>query len=311
MPCISVIIPLYNKEPYIERAVCSALSQSFKDFELIVVNDGSTDKGLEKVMTINDKRIKIIDQANSGVSVARNRGIEESRAELIAFLDADDEWAPDYLETIMRLVSKFPGASVFATNYFFCGRKKRIAVVRALPNTFTEGLLDNYYLVAAQSDPPLWTSAVIVRKAAIEAVGGFPVGVTIGEDLLMWARLAARYRIAYTSQPKACFWHPLIVDDRPGRVPAVPDIVGKGLWDLFDGADKGCPAGLKSYIALWHTMRASIYLQLPDSKSARAELQKAFHLNGLNMKWLFFFMLSLLPERAGKWLLVIRQKMQT
>ncbi|MDA8106173.1 MAG: glycosyltransferase family A protein [Nitrospiraceae bacterium] len=110
-------MPLYNKEDEVDRAVRSVLNQTVSDFELVIVNDGSTDKGPQVVRAIEDQRIRIVDQTNQGVSAARNRGIEEASAELIAFLDADDEWMPDFLETIIDLKEKFPCCKVFATRY--------------------------------------------------------------------------------------------------------------------------------------------------------------------------------------------------
>ena len=94
---ISVIIPLYNKEDYISRAIDSVLRQTFKDFELIIVNDGSTDQGPGIARNFHDRRIRVIDQQNSGEGAARNRGVAEARAELVAFLDADDEWESSFL----------------------------------------------------------------------------------------------------------------------------------------------------------------------------------------------------------------------
>ncbi|MGB9938210.1 glycosyltransferase family 2 protein [Methanosarcina sp.] len=100
---VSVVIPVYNKEPHVKRALRSVLNQTVQDFEMIVINDRSTDKSLQEVKSFSDPRIRLISQENSGVSIACNRGIDEAKSELIAFLDADDEWIPDYLETILRL----------------------------------------------------------------------------------------------------------------------------------------------------------------------------------------------------------------
>ena len=115
----SVVIPLYNKEALIEQTVERVLLQTYQDFEVIVVDDGSTDKGVEVVKEFDDKRIRIIQQENQGVSAARNKGIEESQGEYIAFLDADDKWETDYLETQHCLIKKYPKCSVYATNYKF------------------------------------------------------------------------------------------------------------------------------------------------------------------------------------------------
>ena len=115
----SIVIPLYNKENLIEYSIRSILSQTFQDFEIIVVNDGSTDNSVSIAESVMDSRIRIINQTNAGVSAARNRGIKEARYNLIAFMDADDEWKPDYLDTQYRLIQKYPECSVFACNYEF------------------------------------------------------------------------------------------------------------------------------------------------------------------------------------------------
>ena len=116
---ISVVIPLYNKERYIERAVYSVLSQTFQQFEIVIVNDGSTDGSVSVIERMNNPLIRLIHQKNGGVSAARNRGIEEARFEYIAFLDADDEWKENHLEVIAGLIRKFPECGVFGTSYYY------------------------------------------------------------------------------------------------------------------------------------------------------------------------------------------------
>ena len=138
-----------------------------------------------------------------------------------------------------------------------------------------EGMLREYFSVAAQSDPPLWTSAVAVTKDAIEAVGGFPIGVSSGEDLLTWARLAARFSIAYSMEPCAIHYNPQSVADRPGRIPQEPDTVGDALRCLLNQVDPVIVPGLKRYIALWHRMRAVIFFQLGDKENVRREVREA------------------------------------
>jgi glycosyltransferase involved in cell wall biosynthesis len=296
---VSVVMPLYNKEHEVTRAIKSVLSQTFTDFELIVINDGSTDEGPDIVRSFNDSRIKVVDQPNAGVSAARNKGITEASADLIAFLDADDEWEPDFLETIIRLRDKFASCAVFATNYFFCRSKeyRRPTIIRGLPPGFKEGILTDYFVIAARSDPPLWSSAVAVEKKAIEIVGGFPVGVVAGEDLLTWARLAAKYDIAFSIEPKAYHWEPVELSDRPGRVPNRPDIVGEELELLLRTCTAHKSKGLNDYVALWHRMRASIYIRLGRRWSALKEIQKAAYFSGVNLKLFAYSILAVLPKR--------------
>jgi len=296
---VSVIITLYNKQNEVSRSIKSILAQTFTDFEVIVVNDGSTDKGPEIVKAINDARIRIIDQPKAGVSAARNRGISEAQADLIAFLDADDEWEPDFLETIIHLRNTFLSCDVFATNYSVrrANNYSRPTIVRGLPNEFREGILTDYFKIASQSNPPLCSSAIAVTKKAIQSVGGFPVGVTSGEDLLTWAKLAVRYDIAYTMEPKAYFWDPVELSDRPRRIPDERDIVGRELEVLLNTDIGAKSKGLNDYVALWYRMRASIYIRLGRRWSALKEIQKAAFFSGVNLKLFAYSVLAVLPKR--------------
>jgi len=117
MSKITVIIPLFNKEKYITRALSSVLKQTMQDFEIIVVDDGSTDRGAQKVRMMEDHRIKLMQQPNRGVSAARNVGVQEAKTDIVAFLDADDEWTSEFLETILHLRDVYPGAGLYATAY--------------------------------------------------------------------------------------------------------------------------------------------------------------------------------------------------
>lgn len=151
---VSVVIPFYNKGPYIVRALTSVLAQTLQDFEVIVVDDGSTDGGAGRVMGFGDPRNRLIRQENRGVSAARYRGIEAARAELVAFLDADDEWMPRHLEALLRLREKCPQAGAYGTAYLL---KESDSTVRApsysaaTPPEPWEGLLSNYFRNAIPS----------------------------------------------------------------------------------------------------------------------------------------------------------------
>lgn len=204
---ISIVIPLYNKEKQFAATLHSVFSQTYTDYEIIVVNDGSTDGSASVVESLHDPRIRLIHQANAGVSAARNLGISEARGEYIAFLDADDLWKPEYLETIVSLIRKYPDCDVFATDYEFIDSNGNIkkTIVNKIPFNNTDGILTNYFDVASCSTPPLWTSATVASKKALQTICGFPLGIKSGEDLLTWARLAAIYKIAYSRNSLAAF----------------------------------------------------------------------------------------------------------
>lgn len=119
MPFFSVVIPLYNKEHFVENTIQSVLNQTYTDFEIIIVNDGSTDNSLEIVNKNIEsfKDAKIINQENKGLSATRNKGVIRAKGEVIAFLDADDMWHPDFLKHIYNLYITFPEASLYGTDY--------------------------------------------------------------------------------------------------------------------------------------------------------------------------------------------------
>lgn len=195
----SVVIPLYNKGLYIERALDSVLAQIVQDFEIIVVDDGSTDEGPSLVKNFSDPRIKLIRQKNSGVSAARNRGIKQANAELIAFLDADDEWKPSFLETIWGLHQRFPNVGVYATAYEFRlpNGKTILPYFEAIPPPPWEGIMPSYFR-SALGPLPVWSSAVCVPKRIFTKIGKFCVGEALGEDIDMWARIALEYPISFS-----------------------------------------------------------------------------------------------------------------
>lgn len=247
----SIIVPLYNKEKVISDTFRSILNQTYSDFEVVVVNDGSTDKSVDIVKGFNDERIRIVEQANSGVSSARNRGISEAKYEFLAFIDADDIWEKDYLETQKKLIDMFPECSVFACNYYLkqIGKDRTQARILGLKSNDENFVLDNYFEVASRAAPPLWTSAVVVRKCAMIEVGGFMTGVKSGEDLLAWARLAVKNRIAFCRQPKAVYMQGY----SNLRLPEKVDLVGKQFEILF--RNNRDVRHLRKYVSFWYKMR--------------------------------------------------------
>jgi glycosyltransferase involved in cell wall biosynthesis len=200
VPAVSVVIPLFNKGPYIGRALRSVFKQTFQDLEVIVVDDGSSDDGGNVVTNFNDPRITLIRQENRGVSVARNRGIAAARAELIAFLDADDEWFPDHLETLIRLRNKFPRSGAYATAVLLKteGSDYKMAPFAEIPKAPWEGVLPNYFRAAAMGNPPVSSTTVAIPRAVLTDMKGFSEEAWWGEDTDLWGRIALRYSIAFS-----------------------------------------------------------------------------------------------------------------
>ena len=298
---ISVVIPLYNKQRQIADTLRSVLWQSFRDFEIVVVNDGSSDGSMAAAEAVHDARIRIIHQENAGVSAARNRGIAESRYELIAFLDADDHWMPDYLQTQYELIQKYPECSVWACDYEFVHSDGSVhpTCIRKLPFAGEDGILSNYFEVASCSHPPICSISIVVRKCALQAIGGFPVGIQWGEDLLTWARLAFSYQLAYSRRVLASY--SFAPTDAAARLPrdieVVPDEVGTQLVAMRERTDdRKRRRELGLYIAFWFKMRAHINIVWGNEKAARKNAGYAIIYQWSNLKAWIILCLSLLPE---------------
>lgn len=294
---ISVVIPLYNKESQIGQTIRSVLKQSFQDFEIVVVDDGSTDASVAEVKKIDDSRIRIVSQTNAGVSAARNRGIAEAKGEFIALLDGDDEWKPDYLATQSELAGKYPECDVFATDYEFRSAEGKTTptVIRRLPFDSEDGILTNYFEVAANSHPPICSISIMTRKGIFESISGFPLGIRSGEDLLTWARLACRYKIAYSRKPLAVFnVEGYNIKEKPKREPSEKDLVGENLMALLKEYDA---PKLRSYISQWHKMRSSVYMRLRMRRQSVREALTGLRFNPFNYKLYAYVILNLIPQR--------------
>lgn len=308
---ISVVIPLYNKEKQIANTLRSVFAQTYTDYEIIVVNDGSTDNSVAAVESLNDPRIRLIHQKNAGVSAARNRGIEEARGEYIALLDGDDEWKPIFLESMLALAKKYPSCNVFAGNYTQVddSGKQSATVINGLAFNGSDGILDNYFTVAAQSNPPVWSSCVMTTKAVFDSVEGFPVGVRSGEDLLTWARIACKYKIAYTKLPLAYYnmGEGYNFSKLPPRSQDNNDPVGIGLNELL--TNYNTIPGLRQYISLWHKMRASVALRYGEIRETFHESVIALKYNHRNYKVVPFMILAILPKPLRNKIISLRNYM--
>ena len=215
----SVIIPLYNKAPYIRKALESVFAQTYTDYELIVVDDGSTDdsariaeeyirevRGAENsgaetnAYNLSPINYKLIRQANSGVSAARNNGVAQAIGDYIAFLDADDWWEPTYLERMAQLIEDYPEAGLYACNYVYY-KPGKTHVALDIPTGYI-----NYPKAYCESGAmPVWTGATIILRAVFDEMGGFPVGIKLGEDFLLWAKTALHYPVAFLNEPLAYY----------------------------------------------------------------------------------------------------------
>ena len=201
----SIVIPLYNKANFVSQTIYSVLNQTYQNFEIIIVNDSSTDNSLDVVKQIKDSRIKIYTKKNGGVSAARNYGIRKANYDYIVFLDADDLWEKDFLFSINELIETHSTAGMFCTGFYKI--KKNIKkYVSIYPNDGKVRIITNYCKeVMSHGITPCWTSAICIKKNVFLDVGFFPEGISSAEDLDMWLRVGLKYPIAYLSSPKAIY----------------------------------------------------------------------------------------------------------
>jgi glycosyltransferase involved in cell wall biosynthesis len=183
----SVVIPLYNKELSISNTIQSVLNQTFQEFEIVIVNDGSTDNSVKEVEKFDDKRIRLIHQENKGVSAARNRGIKEAKYEWIAFLDGDDLWMENHLEEMTRLVYKYPQSKFLITSF------ERSDKVSKTPLKEISDYIERDYFSRMLKDHIVATGAIVIHEDVVQTVGVFDEKLAVGEDLDYWARIAKQY----------------------------------------------------------------------------------------------------------------------
>lgn len=196
---ISVVIPLYNKSSSVLKTIESVQRQSFQDFEIIVVDDGSTDRSYEVVEPIqsSDSRLSLFKKTNGGVCSARNLGIKKSKGEFIALLDADDIWDKDYLQEQMRMVSDFPNCGMWGINY---GETIGGSIIRDVPTGLPKGfrgIIENYFQIPGRISDLFCSSSVLIRKTVFDTVGMFDERIRYAEDSDMWFRIIARFPVAF------------------------------------------------------------------------------------------------------------------
>lgn len=275
---ISVIIPLYNKEKYIQRTIESALKQETPADEILVIDDGSTDRSADIVRSIKDPRIRLIQQQNAGECAARNRGLAEARNDLVALLDADDEWKPGFLTHIQRLSNNFPDCGIYATAFNVCGPNGILPSRKhpLIPSEPWIGILPNFF-ETLQHKLPFFPSSVALMKEYCLKAGGFPAGVKRGGDLIMWIRMGISFPIAYSpsrqvlyhteAENRACDVFPSL--EEPAHAKEIIDLLDQGLVpaDLVDQ--------LREYYYLANIRKAKELIDFGDIKTARTLLQKA------------------------------------
>lgn len=195
---ISIVIPLYNKAQSIANTIRCIQQQTYQDFEIVVVNDGSTDQSENVVALIPDNRIKLYNKSNGGVSSARNYGIQKAKYEYIAFLDADDYWDKDYLLEQTKMIADFPNATLWGINFAEVTEGNKL--IRKLPTGLIEGYrgyVENYFNMSDRISDLFCSSSVVIRKDIFTTTGVFDERIKYSEDIDMWYRIIVNFPVAF------------------------------------------------------------------------------------------------------------------
>lgn len=274
MPTISIIIPAYNAENTILKTIESVQQQSFSDFELIIINDGSTDRTLELLHKVTDDRLKIFSYANAGVSVARNRGIDHARGEFIAFLDTDDLWTQDKLLLQLAALRKHPEAGVaYSWTHFLDQQGESIYAGNPVcfqGDVYTKLLVWNF--LYSGSNP-------LIRRQALEHIQFDPT-LTHGEDWELYLRLAARWHFVVV--PKA----QILYRQTSGSASSKIEVMEKGVLTVIAKVFSTVPSELQylknQSLAHLYQFLSHLYIKrtpsLGEANQASQNLQKAIRL---------------------------------
>ena len=274
----SVIIPLYNKAPYVAKAVASVLSQTFTDYELVIMDDGSKDDSYDVASKVikGHSNCYLYKQENAGVSMARNNAVALSHGAFLCFLDADDWWEPTFLEEVSKLIEEFPDAGIFGTNYIIVNEtnhRTRVASV-GVEDGFDKGYVNYCRVYAKTMYMPLWTGAVSIPRKVFDEMQGFPKGIKLGEDFLLWIRIALKYKVVFLNKPLAYYNQDVDVANR--GVGKLHDPKCHMLWNVgfLENEEKNNP----DYKRLIDNLRTysllPYYLSTEYREVARQELRK-------------------------------------
>ncbi|AWW32530.1 glycosyltransferase family 2 protein [Echinicola strongylocentroti] len=294
----SIVIPLYNKEENISKTLASVQEQSYTDYEIVIVNDGSTDNSVKKVEEVNDHRIKLYHKKNGGVSDARNFGIEKAKNPYIVFLDADDLWKPNYLEEMALIIQEYPEAGMYNCAHSVIYKGKAYD----MDHDIKRGIIENYFKTCL-THVIAWTSATIVRKDVFDKVGGFPVGMISGEDVYTWAKIALQYPVAF---------HP---DSLTIYIKQDETIVGrsnkkdncKESWqDLFQEGNND----VNKYIAMKAILKGTRYAwggYLSESRKIEKDFKYINDYSDVQHSWKKLYLLNRTPAFVKKMVLAYKQ----
>ena len=225
-PRFSVIIPLYNKERDVEATLRSVLAQTLRPLEIVVVDDGSTDRSAEIVESLGEPLVRLIRQSNAGECAARNRAMSEARGDYFALVDADDCWRPEFLEEVASMIEEWPDCGIYSTAFDIVSPTGRVR-----GNCPTQrGVVDNFWRESMTRYVTIPSATVLSRKA-VEQLGGFPEGMKMGGDQWMWIKIASYHKVCFS--PRALCNYSMVASNRSGAI-YTPEVTKYTLEEMLD-----------------------------------------------------------------------------
>ena len=243
MISFSIVIAVFNKEKYIADTLKSVLEQTYQNFEIVILNDGSTDNSEAEILKFKDPRIRYFSKENAGASAARNFTIQKAKFEYIALMDADDYWYPNHLEEQNRMINKFPRESVFATATEITRNAKTFKNNYSIQTNGIDPVLVNYF-EASQLDSVLLSISTVIKKEVFENVGWYNPKIKSGEDTDLYVRIGLKYKVVFSPKITATY---IIRKNSLGQ--SIKDFKYIATFEAYEVFEKDNPA-LKKFLDL-------------------------------------------------------------
>lgn len=301
----SVIMPVYNKADTVCAAVESVYAQTYDDFEIVMVDDGSCD-GLEQALeSLRSPKLRLIRQENGGVSVARNTGLSNARGEYVCFLDADDLWKPEHLETVAALMKKYPESRAFVTSHaVILPDGQTLHSGDALANYDEDFETDDLLGVLNRTAySVVHTNSVCAQRSMLEQEGiRFEPGIRIGEDTDVWYRLGLKHKVALTKKETTAYRREFSTATQSGF--HVQDWIfsrrGEALLE-DEGISEKVKASVTELIDRYNMTSSREYMAAGDRKAAKRVLSQVS--NKAGKRYMLTKIFTFLPCCLCRWVL--------
>lgn len=293
-PRFSVVISVFNKESFIGKTIESVLNQTVQDFEIVVVNDCSTDESEKEVLNIDDNRITYFKLSeNQGAGAARNKGLSLATGKYIALLDGDDLWYPNYLSEIESLIFKFPTHKVFATAIDIEEHDGIRPSSYSFFNIDNERQLSLDYFTSSFKNTLLTSSSTVIEQSVFEEIGTYDASIKSGQDTDLWIRVGLAYEVAFSTVPCARYLH-----TPQSLYKGIRSVNDRPTFEKYMPYEKGNP-GLKKFLDLnrfslairakiWNEdSEAQKFIQQIDLNNLNPKQRKLLHRSGNQLKILF------------------------